>query len=123
MKALALFLMMASMTSFATIANARDYSFICKEKKEANYGSLKTLTIKQLGSKQPKENEKFLVLVNLFETYGVSILKNEKMFAQQEDVHFSFGDSSKGISASIYLDELDTAYLYIDGKETLFDCR
>jgi hypothetical protein len=99
-------------------------NFSCQE---TNKKSPKTIILKKATLKPIKENEPVAYELKIIQAPAVGsepeVVMTAKGVVITEDVIFDFTSLDKKVRVKIYLDELDMAYLTLNGKESYLNCE
>lgn len=120
MKKQILVLMTALATSTSALAGEK---YICKQTDAAPGYEKTTVILTQVGEARLEEGTTYRFVLELFKAPTKTPYMKRIVFAQVEDVHLSFGNSAEGISGHIYLDELYSAGLTLNGNSMQIDCE
>lgn len=110
-------------TLIASTSALAGEKYICKQTDNAPGYEKTTAILTQVGEARIEEGSKYRFVLELYKAPSKSPYLKKFVFAQVEDVHFSFGNSSEGISGYIYLDELYSAGLTVNGQPMQIDCE
>lgn len=113
-----LFLLLLSAQAFADYG-AGSLDMICKSTSKQHYQE--TLHFKQTYNVPFKESKKVDFSVTL--SSPVYQPKTYHGFMTVEDVMVNFKSIDRSLSLDIYLDEMDMAYLYVNGKKSYLKCN
>lgn len=97
--------------------------YICKQTDTSPGYEKVTMILTQVGSAHIEEGTTYRFTLELYKAPNSTPYLKKTVFVQVSDVHFSFGNSSEGVSGYIYLDELYSAGLTVNGKSLEMDCE
>lgn len=120
MKQITIAVLSLVLSNSAVAAGAK---YICKQTNDLPGYQKITAILEQNGNSIIKEGKAYPFTLELYQSGERKPFLKRVVFAQFEDVQFTFGNSSEGISGWIYLDELDQSGLNLKGEKVALDCE